>query len=403
MATLPTLFLKPGEAERIVAGHPWIFASSLQKSTQSIPDGEVVEVRDHRRRFLGLGFYNGRSQIVVRVLTTIPERIDSAFFEKRIREAWALRQRHLPEVSSCRVVNAESDFLSGLIVDRYGDVLVVQITSLGMDRCRDTLVDVLNKVFSPRSILERSDSGARRFEGLEAAAGVLHGEPVELLTAVVGGLEYRIPWKAAHKTGLYLDQQFNQMAVGQFARGGDVLDTFTFIGGFALQAAHQGAKSVIGIDQSLEAVTAARLNAERNGLSKIARFEVGNVFDWLKAQTVDDRRVTPPESLGRFDLIILDPPSFTRTRAAVPNAMRGYKEIHLRALKLLRPGGVLATFCCSHHVPASLFEEAVLDAAFDCRRVLRRVASYQQSLDHPVVPSIPETQYLKGFAYEIAH
>lgn len=394
----PTVFLKPGEADRVVAGHPWIYSTAVQRLTRTPEDGGLVQVKDSRLRFLGLGLYNSKSRIQVRMLTADRTTIDRTFFRQRIEAALAVRRRHLPGATSFRVVNSESDQLSGLIVDAYEDVLVLQTSSLGMDRRKDTVVDVLRDVLQPRAILERNDMASRKFEGLAEAEGVLHGEAPETLGVTLNGLRFELPAKGGHKTGLYLDQQVNYQLVSHWAKGANVLDCFSFLGGFALHAARAGAAQVLGLDQSEDAVAAAKANATRNGLGQRTAFEAANVFDWLKAQTT----VKPNEKLvPRYDLIILDPPSFTRSRDTVENALRGYKEIHVRALKLLRPGGVLATFCCSHHVDARLFEDVILAAAFDQRRLLRRVAAYTQSPDHPILPSIPETEYLKGYAYEL--
>jgi 23S rRNA (cytosine1962-C5)-methyltransferase len=272
-----------------------------------------------------------------------------------------------------------------------------------MDLRKRTIVGVLEKIFSPRAIVERSESSFRKFEGMADSNGILSGElngpvPIEL-----NGLQFEVDIPNGHKTGLYLDQQTNHRRVAELialSPGGQVLDCFTFVGGFAVHAARAGAAHVHGIDQSADAVRAATRHAERNGLADRCSFEAANVFDWLKAQTTTG----PHEKLiPRFDCIILDPPSFTRTRAAVGDALRGYKEIHLRALKLLKPGGMLATFCCSHHVDATTFTDVILSAAFDARRIIRRVSVFEQSPDHPVIPSIPETEYLKGFAFELVN
>jgi 23S rRNA (cytosine1962-C5)-methyltransferase len=396
--SLPTVLLKPGEADRIVAGHPWVYHSSILRITAQAGDGELAQVKDHRQRFIGVGFFNSKSKIHVRVLS--PERIDinEDFFEQRIREALAVRKRHLPNATSFRVVNAESDFLSGLIVDKYEDVLVVQISALGMDKRKVHIVAALQKIFTPRAILERSDVASRRFEGLTESNGVLAGEFSGPITIQLNGLKFETDLVAGHKTGLYLDQQVNYEAVSHFTKGAQVLDCFSFLGGFGLHAARAGAAHVHMLDQSADAIAAAKRNADANGVAAKCSFEITNVFDWLKAQT----KTAPSEKLlPKFDAIILDPPSFTRNRASVPDALRGYKEIHLRALKLLKPGGTLATFCCSHHVDAGLFQDTVLSAAFDARKILRRVATYSQSPDHPIIPMIPETEYLKGFAFEL--
>jgi len=462
MDSLPTVLLKPGEADRIVAGHPWIYHGEILRLTQPPAcgdeaasarrrpaDGELVQVKDHRLRFLGVGFFNSKSKINVRVLS--PERVEvnEHFFDERIRAALAVRQRHLPEATSFRVVNAESDFLSGLIVDKYGwgeatdeppplrfgaprparedqpspgygatgarptkngnDILVVQISSLGMDQRKAQIVSALQKIFSPRAILERSDVASRKFEGLAETNGILLesslqaavGEQAKAWTPTIvtlNGLKFETDLAGGHKTGLYLDQQVNYQAVSHFAKCDNVLDCFSFLGGFGLHAARAGAAHVHFLDQSAEAIETSKRNAIANGLMEKCSFEAVNVFDWFKAHTA----VKPHEKvIPRFDLIVLDPPSFTRNRASVPDALRGYKEIHLRALKLVKTGGMLATFCCSHHVNAATFQDVILSAAYDTRRVLRRVATYSQSPDHPVIPMIPETEYLKGFAFEV--
>jgi 23S rRNA (cytosine1962-C5)-methyltransferase len=397
-SSLASIVIRPGQADRLVAGHPWLYQGSVLRLTRPVADGELVQVKDHRQRLLGVGFYNSQSKIAVRLLA--PERIEvsEAFFEERFRAALAVRQRHLPEATSFRVINAEGDFLSGLIVDKYEEVLTVQTSSLGMDQRLPEITRALKKIFSPQAIIERNDVASRKLEGLPERTGLLAGETPGAHTIQLNGLKFAVDLLGGQKTGLYLDQQVNYEQVARFAKGANVLDCFSFLGGFALHAARAGAARVHGLDQSADAVAAAGRNAEANGLGDRCSFEAANVFDWLKTNTV----VPPHEKLvPKYDLIVLDPPSFTRTRAALPDALRGYKEIHVRALKLLKPGGVLATFTCSHHVEARTFLDVILAAAFDTRKILRRVATYAQSPDHPVIPMIPETEYLKGFAFEL--
>jgi len=398
MDSLPTVLLRPGEADRIIAGHPWIYHGEILRVNQPPADGGLVQIKDHRQRLIGTGLFNSKSKIVVRVLSPDRVEVNEQFFEERIRAALAVRQKHLPGATSFRVVNAESDFLSGLIVDKYEDALVVQVSSLGMDQRKALIVAALQKIFSPLAILERSDMASRKFEGLAEANGLLAGELSGPVLVNLNGLKFETDLVGGHKTGLYLDQQANYQAVSAFAKDAQVLDCFSFLGGFGLHAARAGAAHVRLLDQSADAIEASKRNATANGLAEKCSFEAINVFDWLKAQTA----VKPHEKvIPRFDLIILDPPSFTRNRASVPDALRGYKEIHLRALKLLKAGGTLATFCCSHHVNAELFQDTVLSAAFDTRHILRRVASFSQGPDHPIIPMIPETEYLKGFAFEL--
>jgi 23S rRNA (cytosine1962-C5)-methyltransferase len=437
MESLPTVLLRPGEADRPLAGHPWIYHGSLLRTAADIDDGAVVQVKDHRQRLIGVGFWNSKSKIRVRLLSRERIQIGPEFFRERIREAHALRQKHLPHATSFRLVNSESDLLSGLIIDRYEDVLVIQLSSLGMDRRKAQIVQVLQELFAPRAIIERSDVASRKFEGLEESNAILSGQLDGPVPVRLNGITFETDLSTGHKTGMYLDQQVNYRLVAQLLTNSarfnsgppQVLDCFSFAGGFALHCAaalarptgrdvphsvESRAASVEGsrpstldprpnfhihaIDQSEQAVAQAQHNAAVNNLSEVCTFEAANVFDWLKAQTT----TRPHEKIiPRYDLIILDPPSFTRNRASVPDALRGYKEIHLRALKLLRPGGTLATYCCSHHVDAELFQQVILAAAYDAHRILRRVATYTQSPDHPVLPSIPETEYLKGFAFEI--
>jgi 23S rRNA (cytosine1962-C5)-methyltransferase len=400
-AALPLVILKPREADRIVAGHPWIYAGAIMHVAPGVKDGDLVEVNDHRKHWLGIGLYNAQSKITVRVITHEHVTVDQAFFEARIRAALAIRQRHLPGATSFRVVSAEGDFLSGLIVDKYDDVLVVQTSALGMDVRKPMILGALKAIFNPRAIVERNEMASRKFEGLPEANGLLEGTLDGPVTVTLNGLKFETDLRAGHKTGLYLDQQANYQRTAELIAltpGANVLDCFSFLGGFALHAARAGAAHVHGLDQSADAIAAATRNAAENNLADKCTFEAANVFDWLKAATT----VGPHEKLiPKFDAIVLDPPSFTRNRASVPDALRGYKEIHLRALKLIKPGGVLATFCCSHHVDAHTFQDVILSAAFDTRRVLRRVAAFSQSPDHPFIPCIPETEYLKGFAFEV--
>lgn len=396
--SLPTALIKPGEADRLIAGHPWVYGNSIFRLTQPANDGDVVQVKDHRQRFIGVGFYNSRSKIAVRLLDRERTDFDAAFFRERIAAALALRRRYLPDATSFRVINAESDFMSGLIVDKYEDVLVLQTSSLGMDKRKHLVVKALLDLLNPTAIIERNDMGSRKFEGLPEANSVLHGEAPAEFTVRLNGLTFTVPASGGHKTGLYLDQQANYAAVAQMAKGAEVLDCFSYLGGFALHCARAGAKNVTGLDQSEDAVKAAGAIAAANGVTEGLNYVTTNVFDWLREKTATgpNERLIP-----RYDLVILDPPSFTRTRTAIEGALRGYKEIHLRALKLLKTGGTLATFCCSHHVDARLFEEVIVAAAADAHVMLRRVRSFSQSPDHPIVPAIPETEYLKGFAYEV--
>ena len=400
MSQPANIVLKRGESERISAGHPWIYAGNIASVSNDPADGDVVQVKDAKNRLLGLGFFNSQSRIRVRMLTRRRQAIDTAFFRDRIAAALSVRRRHLPGATSFRVVNAESDFLSGVVVDKYDDTLVLQTSSLGMDRRKSEIVAALRELLNPAAIIERNDITSRKFEGLPPTVGTLHGVAPKTITVRMNDLDFVIDPLGGHKTGAYLDQQGNYQAVANLIANypqARVLDCFTFQGGFALHAAKNPAARVTAIDQSADAVETAQANARRNQLADRCEFVTANAFDWLKQNTVKSAE-NPPS----FDCVILDPPSFTRNRASVGDALRGYKEIHVRALRLLKPGGLLASFCCSHHVERDLFENVILEAAYDTRKTLRRIATYTQSPDHPIIPVIPETEYLKGFAFELA-
>jgi len=398
MNILPSAILKPRDTDRVVAGHPWIYQGSIDRITNPIQDGGEIQVKDMRQRFLGIGLFNSKSKIQIRVLSQEKVELNREFFKNRIQEAWAHRKRFLPGATSFRLVNAESDQLSGLIVDKYEETFVIQTPSLAMDQRKNLIAEILQELFHPKAILERNDSPFRAQEGLSNVTGLMAGTLDGPVAIQLNGLKFEVDLLGGHKTGMYLDQQTNYQKVAGLLRCAKVLDCFTFLGGFALHAAKAGAVQVHGLDQSADAIKAAEKNAARNDVADRCSFETVNVFDWLKNQTTTrpHEKVVP-----KFEGIILDPPSFTRTRAAVDDAMRGYKEIHLRALKLLKKGGILATFCCSHHVSAEMFEAVILSAAYDARRLLRKVDTYAQSPDHPIIPAVPETEYLKGFAFEV--
>ncbi len=387
----PILQLRAGEANRIRAGHPWIYQRSLQRPETAPPDGAWVEVVDQRQRFLGRGFWHNTSKIAVRIMTHQRDEPDAVFWRRKIQAAIAHRKQVMPDATSLRLISSEADGLSGLIVDRYENSLVLQITAAGMEQHRKLILAAMMDFLEPDCIVERNDVRSREFEGLPQSKGVLHGELAGAVDVQLGGLNFAMNLLEGHKTGGYLDQQLNHTLVAAHCADKRVLDCFTFQGGFAVHAAKAGASEVLGLDQSDEAVAQARANAEANEVE--VSFESANVFDWLKKNSGKEGR--------EFDVIILDPPSFTRNRASVPDALRGYKEIHLRALRMLPPGGLLATFCCSHHVDDDLFLDTILSAAADARKVLRLRERFWQSPDHPIVPAIRETEYLKGFLLEV--
>jgi 23S rRNA (cytosine1962-C5)-methyltransferase len=404
---MPSVILKTGKDRRLRAGHAWVYAGEISRITGEPGDGDAVDLRDHRERFLGRGLLNTRSQITVRRFTTGKEELDQAFFRRRIEAAWGYRVQGLGvggwgseggvagEGEALRVVNSESDLLPGLILDKYGDQLVLQALTLGIDQRKPGIVEVIRDLFQPKAILERSDVTTRKLEGLAESKGVLFGASGGRATIGLGGpppVRFEVNLLEDQKTGFYLDQRENYFEVARHCARQRVLDCFSYHGGFALFAAAAGAATVEAVEISEPAVARARRNAELNGLLGRIEFVGANAFDLLKKYDSEKRQ---------FDVIILDPPSFTRSKDNVGDALRGYKEINLRALKMLAPGGLLATFSCSHHIHTDLFRDVVLDAAADARQTLRLVKSLTQSRDHPILPAVPETEYLKGFLLQV--
>jgi 23S rRNA (cytosine1962-C5)-methyltransferase len=374
---------------RIFHGHDWVYSSEVQKLFGKPEPGEVISLKDFRDRPLGTAIYNPDSQIVARRISRRKQELDTEFFDRRLRRALALRESMTFPEPVYRLAWSEADGLPGVVIDRYGDHFVLQTLTLAMDRRRELIVEALRAIFGDITVIERNDSSIRKAEGLEPRTGLLAGSWNGPVTLTINGLVQEIDLMEGQKTGLYLDQLDNYAAVGAMARGKHVLDCFCNQGGFALHAARGGAASVLALDISAAAVEATRANATRNGLTLEAR--EANVFDFLKAAETEERK---------FDLIILDPPSFTKSRKAVGDALRGYKEIHLRALKLLGTNGILSTYCCSHHVGEREFSDIIAEASVDAKRTLRVVSRHTQRRDHPVILTLPETAYLKGWTFQ---
>ena len=382
------LVIKP--RSRLFHGHDWVYVSEVQKAFGAPVDGAIVSLKDGADRMLGSAIYNSKSQIVARRFSRQRQDLDHDFFVRRFRLALEYRERHGLVSPAGRLVWSESDGIPGVIVDRYGEHLVLQTLTLAMDQRKDVIVAALQEVFAPRSIVERNDAPIRKAEGLELQTGVLHGEAPEPFAIEIGGLQYVIDLMRGQKTGFYLDQIPNYAGVAKYAAGRRVLDCFANQGAFALSCAKAGAKQVTAIEISADCVGQIKENASRNAVTVEAY--AANVFDTFK----DLERQN-----ARYDLVILDPPSFTKSKGKLHEAMRGYKEIHLRALKLLEPSGLLATFCCSHHVDRGIFIETINEAAVDAKKTLRQIGTFGQALDHPIISTIPETEYLKGFLFEL--
>jgi 23S rRNA (cytosine1962-C5)-methyltransferase len=391
---MPSVFIKKGREHRLYAGHSWVYAGEIGKITGDPKDGDAVDIRDHKDRFFGRGLLNTNSQITVRRFTTQKEEIDRAFFARRIEAALEYRRENasIANAEAFRLVSSESDQLPGLIVDRYGDHIVLQALTLGIDQRKQQIIEILRELLDPKAIVERSDVPSRKLEGLAETKGVLFGETDAIVRLQFDHFSIEVNLLEDQKTGFFLDQRDNYAEVARVCAGRRVLDCFAYHGGFALAAAVADAKRVEAIEISEQAVARARKNAELNGMTGKIEFVCANAFDVLKKYDVEKRQ---------YDVIVLDPPSFTRTKQNVGDALRGYKEINLRALKMLPPGGILATFTCSHHIDGELFKSVVIDAAADAKKTLRLVKVLTQSPDHPILPAIPETEYLRGLLVQV--
>jgi 23S rRNA (cytosine1962-C5)-methyltransferase len=386
---------------RILHGHDWVFSSEVLKVFGNPADGDVISLKDGKDHLIGSAIYNAKSQIVARRFSRRRQDLDQDFFLRRIAQASEYRDRRNIDAKLRRVVWSESDGLPGVIIDRYRDDFVLQTLTLAMDMRKDSIVDAIEHVFcraTPKAfgtalqsfcIIERNDALVRKAEGLELRSGILRGTPSQSVIEVEG-VELEVDPLRGHKTGFYLDQKHNYGIVADYARDRRVLDCFTNQGAFALTCARAGATEVTGVEENSQNISAAKRNAERNELK--IEWVQQDVFQFLRGA----------EKTGaQYDLIVLDPPSFTRTKGGVRDALRGYRELHMRAFKLLSKDGLLATFSCSHHVDDPAFLQTITDALVDARRSARRLRRFEQSADHPVLPAIPETEYFRGFLLEM--
>jgi 23S rRNA (cytosine1962-C5)-methyltransferase len=393
---------------RILHGHDWVFASEVLKIFGKPEDGDVISLKDGRDHLIGSAIYNSKSQIVARRFSRRKQDLDLDFFKRRIAQAAEYRDRRDVDPKLRRVVWSESDGLPGVIIDRYGDHFVLQTLTLAMDMRKELIANAIEDFFcrasaslaegkgegggapAPQSIIERNDAPIRKAEKLGLHSGVLRGDESPEVRIDINGVQFDIDLLHGQKTGFYLDQKQNYAIIAQLAKERRVLDCFANQGGFALACAHAGASEVTAVDESSENVSAAKGNAELNELS--VNWIEQDVFQFL-------RRAEKAEK--QLDLIILDPPSFTRAKGGLRDALRGYRELHLRAFKLLSKDGLLATFCCSHHVGEAAFAQTIADALVDARRSARKLRRLEQALDHPVLPTLPETEYFKGFLFEM--
>ena len=389
--------------ESLLKGHPWIYDTEVRSLDGTPTDGDIIDVVNHRGRFMGSGFYNSNSKIRIRLISkNANDKFDCAFFERRIRYAWEYRKTVMGnDLNCCRVIFGEADTFPGLTVDKFNDILVTQTLSLGIEKRKDIIFPLLYKVitedgYNIRGIFERNDVRVRELEGMEQGKGFypIESMPLPESTSVIiteNGIKYNVDFENGQKTGFFLDQKYNRLAVAKIAKGRKVLDCFTHTGSFALNAALGGAERVCAVDISEDAVNMAKRNAGMNNLSDKISFVCENVFDLLSSMTGKEG----------YDFIILDPPAFTKSRATVESAYRGYKEINLRAMKLLPMGGYLATCSCSHFMDEERFLNMLKDASKDAGVRLRQIEKRQQAPDHPILLNVEETDYLKFFIFQV--
>jgi 23S rRNA (cytosine1962-C5)-methyltransferase len=386
------IILKRRIGPRIANGHPWVFGNEIDKIDDDITDGSIAEIFYADGKFLGTGYVNTKSQIVARILSRDKhQKIDNDFFLNRINEAWEYRKK-LGYTENCRLIFGEADFLPALVIDKFNDYFVLQTLALGIDKWKPAIVDALNKIFAPKGIYERNDVPVRELEGLEQQKGFL-SDPFDTQIIInENGLKFHVDLQNGQKTGYFLDQQDNRRSIRHIVSNADVLGAFCYTGTFELHAAHYGAKSVLGLDISENAIQQANRNAVLNNLDSVAKFQAINAFDALKQWSKDGRQ---------YDVVMLDPPAFTKSRETIEKAISGYKEINLRGMKLVKKGGFLVTCSCTNLVNPELFLEIIQMAAKDARRVLRQVTYKAQSSDHPIVWGIDATHYLKFLIVQV--
>jgi 23S rRNA (cytosine1962-C5)-methyltransferase len=385
----PTVTVTRRGAERLASGHPWIYRSDVEREPAGLASGDVVAVADGRRRFLAKAFWSARSQIALRVVTRDEEPVDAAFLAGRLASAIALRRHVFGEEPSQRLVHGEADLLPGLVVDRYGDVAVLQTLIPATDRRKRLLAELLCAALPLRSVVERNDARVRALEGLPPEKGLLLGEEPGPVEYVEGGMRMAVDLLGGQKTGAFLDQRENRLRAGEYARG-RCLDCFSYAGAFALQLSRR-AERVTAVELQAPAAALARENARRNGVAHLEVVEA-NAFDFLRDEA---------EKEPSWDLVVLDPPAFAKSKDSIPAARRGYKEVNLRAMLVLKPGGVLVTASCSYHVSEAMLEEILLDAARDAGRTAQVLERRGAARDHPALLGVPETRYLKCFVLRL--
>ncbi|MBU3146022.1 class I SAM-dependent rRNA methyltransferase [Clostridium sp. CF012] len=385
-------YLYRGKGRNAENGHLWIYANEIENVDGEYENGDIIEAYNFRGEFIGKGFINDVSKIAIRIMTRdINEEIDEEFFRRKLRAAWAYRKTVI-DTSSCRFLFGEADFVPGMIIDKYEDYYVIQSLALGIDKYKDIIVKLLKDEYNAKGVYERSDARVRELEGMEQTKGFL-SEPFDTNIEIIeNGVKYNVDIENGQKTGFFLDQKENRAAIQRLCKDADVLDCFTHTGSFALNAGIAGAKSVLGVDISDYAVECCRKNAELNGLSDTVKFESHNAFDILREWSREGRQ---------YDVVILDPPAFTKSRSTIDGATRGYKEINLRGIKLVKPGGYFVTCSCSHFMYPDLFRDTIAEAALDAKRTLRQVEFRTQAADHPILWNSDESYYLKFYIFQV--
>ena len=385
-------YLRKKIGDRVVNGHPWVFANELGDSEGEYKAGDIVDVHSSNGTYIGSGYINPSSLIRIRILTrNKQEPINEEFFYNKLLAAWEYRKQ-LGYIENCRLIFGEADGMPALIIDKFNDYFVIQSMALGIDLWKQAIVDALQKIFNPKGIYERNDVPVRELEGLQQIKGFL-SEPFDTNIIInENGLQFHVDIANGQKTGYFLDQQDNRKAIANIVKGANVLEAFCYTGTFSVHAAHYGAKKVLGLDISEQAVEKAKANALLNGYQHICDFKAINAFDYLKQISKEQQQ---------FDVVILDPPAFTKSREHIQKAVTGYKEINLRGMKLVKPGGFLVSASCTNLVPPDLFLKTIEMAAKDAKRKLRQVTWQTQAADHPIVWHIPNTQYLKFLIVQV--
>ena len=385
-------YLYKGKGRKVENGHPWIYTNEIEEFDGEYENGDIVEVYNFKHDFIGKGYINDQSKITIRIITRdIQEEINEEFFRKRLRFAWDYRIKVI-DTSSCRFIFGEADFLPGLTIDKFEDYYVIQSLALGIDKYKDIIVKLLTQEYGAKGVYERSDVKVRELEGMKQTKGFL-SEPFDTTVEIVeNGVKYLVDLENGQKTGYFLDQKENRAAIHRLCKDADVLDCFTHTGSFALNAGIAGAKSVLGVDVSEHAVECATLNAKLNNLQETVKFECHNAFDILPEWSKEGRT---------FDVVILDPPAFTKSKTTVNSAIRGYKEINLRGLKMVRPGGFFVTCSCSYFMKEDILKSTITDAAKDARKTIRQVEFRTQASDHPILWNSDESYYLKFYIFQV--